>query len=233
MSTKQALPEKITNTDIARNMSCVSNDLEVTGLDSIPVDQLAKDIKIIKETINSFRDQYILEHVLGWKRERSFSSPLMPPFSQPALPESHSFRTMLFKVASFNPEKVEIPQYSTKRAELQKRKEVLELQMKHRGESAVSFGGADYTIEHTALLEEINMNNFQIECRVKEGVNKVDDILSLFAIRSTECSGVLLAVTQDDRISSGNVLSQWQQELRNRARHMGMTGGVGGAKVQG
>jgi hypothetical protein len=76
-------------------------------------------------------------------------------------------------------------------------------------------------LEVKYLESEIRAHESRISIIETELTNKIDDILCMHAIRTTECSSVLRDAMKDDRITSGNILSQWQAELRNRHRLSG------------
>lgn len=185
----------------------LSDELEVNTLRFIPLSQLANDIRIIKDTIKSFYcDKLIMIHAFGWD-EKNGILPLLSDFSFPKL---------LSSVAEINPSSIPLDPYNSERfSDLIKRKEVLDLKIKHNGNAA------SLMREYTDLERQIVAHESRISMMATELTNKIDDILCMHAIRTTECSGILRDAIKDDRITSGNILSQWQAELRNRHRLSG------------
>ena len=53
---------------------------------------------------------------------------------------------------------------------------------------------------------------------IAHAVNGLDDFLCLMAVSGVECSSALGKAMKHRELSVGNLLSQWQDEMRNRAR---------------
>ena len=53
---------------------------------------------------------------------------------------------------------------------------------------------------------------------IAHAVNGIDDFMCLAAVSVVECSSILGNAMKHRKLSVGNLLAQWQDELRNRAR---------------